>query len=98
MENVINAQVLGIRRGEVDGNKYASIYVLESSDPADNNTKGMIPMKLTCEHALMDNVDDKTLPGEFEIAVKLTPASGGKLGMKATAMKPLKQSQPQPAK
>ena len=97
MEQTITANVLGIQRGNVDGNKYASIYVLEHADPDDENKKGMMPMKMNCSFELLDNVRAQDLPGDFDITVKLVPAAGGKLGMKAVGLKPLKPSQVQKA-
>lgn len=90
MEQVIKSTVLGIRRGSVDGNQYASIYILENADPDDVNSKGKMPLKMTCSHALLDRVNGNDLPGDFEIKVMMVPAAGGKVGMKAVDLVPLK--------
>ena len=98
MEQVITANVLGIQRGNVDGNKYASIFVLEDADPDDENKKGMMPMKMNCSHDLLEKVRAQDLPGDFDISVKLVPAAGGKLGMKAVGLKCLKPATAQAQK
>ena len=90
MENKIVTQVLCIQRGNVDGNKYASIHALEHADPDDENKKGMMPMKMSCSYELLDNVRAQDLPGEFEVTIKLVPAAGGKMGMKAVGLKLIK--------
>jgi len=85
LENIVKATVLGIRRGQVDGNKYASIYLLEEVD--DENVRGKLPLKMNCTFGLLDTVKPSELPGEYEVQVKLIPASGGKVGMEATALR-----------
>lgn len=94
MQNQITAQVLGIRRGNVDGNNYASIYLLEESDPSKPDEIGKLPIKMSCAHDLLDKVvaDKATLPGTFDLMVKLNMGAGGKASMVATDIRPAKTS------
>jgi len=93
MQNQIKAHVLGIRRGTVDGNKYASLYILEDADPAKSaDEAGKMPIKVTCSHDILDKVsaDKMVLPGDFDVLIKVNMGAGGKATMVATDIRPTK--------
>ncbi|MCW8829706.1 MAG: hypothetical protein OQK94_11720, partial [Gammaproteobacteria bacterium] len=93
MQNQIKAHVLGIRRGTVDGNKYASLYILEEADPAKSaDEAGKMPIKVTCSHDILDKVasEKMQLPGDFDVLIKVNMGAGGKATMVATDLRPNK--------
>lgn len=88
MENIIKAKVLGARRGNVDGTKYASIYIIEDVvNEADR--KGALPMKLNCDYGVVDHLEAEKLPAEMEMQIRLDMAGGGKAAMFCQAVRPI---------
>lgn len=87
MNQTMTLSILGARRGNVDGNNYASVYVAERAPDGDKNNLGMLPMKLSCDFNVLDALDPKNLPGDYECMVRLQPAAGGKVGMHLTSVK-----------
>ena len=81
MNQNMTLSILGARRGSVDGNNYASVYVVQRAEDGDKDNVGMLPMKLSCDFNVLDALDPKQLPGEYECMVRLQPAAGGKVGM-----------------
>jgi hypothetical protein len=87
MNQQMKLHILGARRGSVDGNKYASVYVTQRAEDGDKDNIGVLPMKLSCDFDILEALDPKNLPGEYDCMVRLQPASGGKVGMFLTSVK-----------
>lgn len=87
MQQNMTLSILGARRGNVDGNNYASVYVAQRAEDGDKNNMGMLPMKLSCDFNVLDSLDPKQLPGDYECLVRLQPAAGGKVGMHLTSVR-----------
>ncbi|MEJ1364280.1 MAG: hypothetical protein RPU42_04155 [Candidatus Sedimenticola sp. (ex Thyasira tokunagai)] len=90
MQNIITATVIGAKRYIIDGDKSATIFVQQPTDPDNENAVGLEVMKISSPFEILDVLKKHTLPGEFMIETKLTSAAGGKIGMKCTGIKPVK--------
>lgn len=91
MQQKMIIQVLGIKRGEVDGNKYASLYMTSDTPEYTRDVVGLSVMKVPCEYDLLDRINVHDVPGQFNADVALVSAAGGKAGLKVlnlTSMKP----------
>lgn len=101
MQQTIKVDVLGGRRVNVDGNTYAKLYLAQRED-TDKNAYGVIPMTLTCESDVIDQLKVHELPKLLDVRVLLKLAGGGKTGMHAlsieTAAAPGRPATPVPAK
>ena len=87
MENIITMKVIAARRGDVDGNKYASLYTVQRADENDADNLGDIPMKIACNYGVLDTIKEKDLPGIFEAQINLKPAAAGKMGFEVIALR-----------
>lgn len=87
MQNVINAQVLGGKRFDINGTKMASLYVAQPSSDTEGNTIGLEVMKVSCPYALFDTIKASELPGQYEVQVNLKSGAGGKITMEALSLR-----------
>ncbi|WP_440996594.1 hypothetical protein [Arhodomonas sp. SL1] len=86
MQQVLDVDVLGIRRVHVDGNTYTKLYLAERVD--DGDVKGVIPMTMPADPKLVDQLDATQLPRQHKLRVRLQMAGGGKTGMFALEVLP----------
>lgn len=86
LQQTLDVEVLGIRRVYVDGNTYTKLYLSERVD--DGDVKGVIPMTMPAEPALVDQLQPAHLPGRYKLRVRLQMAGGGKTGMHALGILP----------
>lgn len=88
MQNTITAQIIGAKRYDIDGNKMASIFVMQQAEQNDN-TVGYEVMKVSAPYGVVDQLQKAKLPAEYEIMIKLKAAGGGKMAMVAEGIKPV---------
>ncbi|WP_435101048.1 hypothetical protein [Arhodomonas sp. AD133] len=86
MNQIIDVDILGVRRITVDGNTYTKLFLAERQDTKD--VKGVIPMTMPCEPDVADQLDASTLPRQHKLRVRLHMAGGGKTGMHGLAIEP----------
>lgn len=99
MQQTIKVDVLGARRVHVDGNTYAKLFLAQREDTG-KDAYGVIPMTLTCEAELIDQLKSHELPKLLDVRVLLKLAGGGKTGMHALSIDtaPGRPAPAQPAK
>lgn len=81
MQQTIRVDVLGARRITVDGSTFCKLWLGQREDTKD--VKGVIPMTMSCEPELIDQLDTQALPRQHDVRVRLQMAGGGKTGMHA---------------
>lgn len=86
MQNVITAQIIGAKRYDIDGNKMASIFVMQQAEQNDN-TVGFEVMKLSAPYGVVDQLQKAKLPADYEILVRMKTAGGGKMSLVAEGIK-----------
>jgi len=91
MNTQINMHVLSVKRGEVEGNKYASLMMVSDTPTYDRDSAGLQVMKVTCDYDLLDRIDPRAVPGNFVAEVALVTAAGGKAGFKVLQLQPVKK-------
>ena len=84
IQQTLKVDVLGGRRVNVDGNTYSKLFLAQRED--DNNAHGVIPMTLTCESEVIDQLKGIDLPKQLDVRVSLKLAGGGKTGMHAISI------------
>lgn len=84
MQQMIKVDVLGGRRVHVDGTTYSKLFLGQRED--DKNAIGVIPMTLSCEAEVIDQLRGRDLPAQLDVRVVLRMAGGGKTGMHALAI------------
>ena len=85
MQQTIKVDVLGARRVNVDGNTYAKLFLAQREDSG-KDAYGVIPMTLTCESDVIDQLKGHELPKLLDVRVLLKLAGGGKTGMHALSI------------
>lgn len=96
MNQKIQGHILGAKRYNIDGQKSASLYLMGDVLNGENE-KGALPMKLPCDFDLLEMLDEKHLPGDYELEVKLSMGGGVKAAMHVVSVKP-SRAPVQPAK
>lgn len=86
MQQTIRVDVLGARRITVDGSTFCKLWLGQREDTKD--VKGVIPMTMSCEPELIDQLDTQALPRQHDVRVRLQMAGGGKTGMHALEILP----------
>jgi len=87
MSNTMRVTILGIKRGEMEGRKYAMLYTTTPTDSNNRDQLGVIPVSMSCDYDLLDAMERKQLPGDYDVMVNLKPGAGGKISMHATSCK-----------
>ncbi|MET0082680.1 MAG: hypothetical protein ABW079_06670 [Sedimenticola sp.] len=96
MKQILNAEIIGAKRYDIDGNKMAAMFIIQEAAPTDD-VVGLEVMKISAPYGVVDQLKKHTLPGDFEIEADMKSASGGKIGLVATGIRPRNGSKP-PAK
>lgn len=100
MNQTMIVDLYGASIAEVDGNKYASLYVGQAVvDEKEEKAKGIVMMKLPCDPEVYDTLRAPKYPVQVELQTRLKKAAGGRMGQHCTAVT-LRggQAQPAPAK
>jgi len=92
MNTQITMHVLSVKRGEVDGNRYASLMMVSDTPTYERDSAGLQVMKVTCDYDLLDRIDSRAVPGNFIAEVALVTAAGGKAGFKVLQLQPVKKA------
>lgn len=93
MQQTIKVDVLGGRRVNVDGNTYSKLFLAQRED-GNKDAYGVIPMTLTCESEVIDQLKSHELPKLLDVRVLLKLAGGGKTGMHALSIESAASSRP----
>ena len=96
MQQTIKVDVLGARRVNVDGNTYSKLFLAQREDE-NKDVYGVIPMTLTCESEVIDQLKAHELPKLLEVRVLLRLAGGGKTGMHALGIETAANNTHRPA-
>lgn len=91
MNHKMMMNVVGIKRGEVDGNRYAALYMLSDSPEYSRDAVGLGVMKIACDFDLIDRLNPQDVPGIFNADVSLVMAAGGKAGIRVHGLQPVKK-------
>lgn len=84
----MRAKIHGLTRfASDDGKKYASVFLVEEKQSNDQDRLGSIPMKVSSDFELIDNVRNIPFPVECEVDFEIVTAGGGKGGMHISALK-----------
>ncbi len=75
-----NMYIYSAARGEMEGQKYSSVYNRSEENYDDPDKVGLPPMKTPCEYGVIDQVRGK-VPGEFEVEVSMIAGSGNKASL-----------------
>lgn len=95
MNQVIVADLYGASIADVDGTKYASLYVGQAVvDEKEEKAKGIVMMKLPCDPEVYDTLRAPKYPIQVELQTRLKKAAGGRMGQHCTAVT-LRGGQPQ---
>ena len=86
MQNVIKAQVIGAKRYDIDGNKMASIFVMQKAEETDDSV-GFEVMKMSAPYDVVEHLKGKKLPGDYDVLVRMRAAGGGKMALIAEGIK-----------
>lgn len=92
MNQKMMMNVMGIKRGEVDGNRYASLYMLSDSPEYSRDAVGLGVMKISCDFELIDRINPQDVPGQFTADVSLVSVAGGKAGIRVHGLIPVKKA------
>ncbi len=87
MQNTMRAQVLGMRRFDINGTKMASLYITQPFEEGQEDVAGLEVMKASCPYNMLDQLQKVTLPGEFDVAFKMKTAAGGKVGIVVSSVR-----------
>ncbi len=94
MENVSRLQVIGLRRYDFDGNRGAQIFCAQAADGTNPDVIGMDVMQFNAPYSLLDTIDPKAVPGEFECQLFFKRGAGGKGVTEIHAMRQIKAEKP----
>lgn len=87
MNQVIVADLYGASIADVDGTKYASLYVGQAVvDEKEEKAKGIVMMKLPCDPEVYDTLRAPKYPVQVELQTRLKKAAGGRMGQHCTAV------------
>ena len=87
MNQVMNVELYGASLADVEGKKYASLYVGQHVvDEKEEGAKGIVMMKLPCDPEVYDSLRVTKWPAQIEMHVRLKKAAGGRLGQHCTAV------------
>lgn len=93
MVNVMNQTMVvdlyGASLADVDGTKYASLYVGQQViDEKAESAKGIVVMKLPCDPDVYESLRIAKYPSQVELQVRLKKAAGGRMGQHCTGVVP----------
>ena len=93
MQTQMNLHILGGSRGTMDnGAKYASVFVTMAAEHEQGGTSqryGNNVMKVNCDYAAFDMLQDSHFPGDFDCTATLKPGPGGTSKLHIQHMKPV---------
>jgi len=81
MNSILKANVLGAKRYDINGNKMASLFLVQETDQSDENVVGHEVMKLSAPYNVIEQIKSSgvALPAAAEVTVQTKAGSGGKL-------------------
>jgi hypothetical protein len=87
MNQVMNVDLYGASLADVDGTKYASLYIGQRVvDEKEENAKGIVVMKMPCDPSVYDSLHISEYPAKVELHFRLKKAAGGRMGQHCTAV------------
>lgn len=96
MNQTMIVDLYGASIADVEGTKYASLYVGQAVvDEKEEKAKGIIMMKLPCDPEVYDTLRAPKFPVQVELQTRLKKAAGGRMGQHCTAVT-LRGGQAQP--
>ena len=99
MNQTMIVDLYGASIADVDGTKYASLYVGQAViDEKEEKAKGIVMMKLPCDPEVYDSLRAPKYPIQVELQTRLKKAAGGRMGQHCTAVTLRGQAQPTPNK
>ncbi len=87
MNQTMVVDLYGASIADVDGTKYASLYVGQAVvDEKEEKAKGIVMMKLPCDPEVYDTLRAPKYPIQVELQTRLKKAAGGRMGQHCTAV------------
>ena len=87
MNQTMTIDLYGASIADVDGTKYASLYVGQAVvDEKEEKAKGIVMMKLPCDPEVYDTLRAPSYPCKVELQTRLKKAAGGRMGQHCTAV------------
>jgi hypothetical protein len=98
MNQTMTVDLYGASIADVEGKKYASLFVGQAvQDEKEENAKGIVVMKLPCDPEVYESLKIARYPASVDLHVRLKKAAGGRMGQHCTGLS-IKQSAPAAAK
>lgn len=93
MKMTTQAVVHGLTRFASDnGQKYASVFMVEEKKSTEADRLGSIPMKVSSDYELIDSVRNIDFPANCEIEFEIVSAGQGKGGMHISGLKAVRSN------
>jgi hypothetical protein len=87
MNQTMTVDLYGASIADVEGKKYASLFVGQSvQDEKEENAKGIVVMKLPCDPEVYDALRISHYPSKVDLQVRLKKAAGGRMGQHCTGV------------
>lgn len=87
MNQTMTVDLYGASISDVDGKKYASLFVGQAvQDEKEENAKGIVVMKLPCDPEVYDSLKLNRYPATVDLHVRLKKAAGGRMGQHCTGV------------
>lgn len=96
MKQVLTGTVIGAKRYTIDGQQSATLFVQQEIEGDKADAVGLEVMKVSAPYNIVDILRKHKLPGEFHIEARMKSLAQGKMGMEATAIKPIDSPAKQP--
>lgn len=87
MNQTMIVDLYGASIADVEGTKYASLYVGQAVvDEKEEKAKGIVMMKLPCDPEVYDALKAPMYPIKVELQTRLKKAAGGRMGQHCTGL------------